>query len=321
MSPEVSAAVVSFNTRDVTLRCLEATEAAAAGPDAALTLVDNGSSDGTVEAVRREFPAWRVIVLPENPGYGAALNRAFRTTPARLYLALNSDILLQPEALRILRGFLDAHPTCGLVGPGLAYPDGRFQPSRKRFPGLGFAVGEVLGVHALLPRNRWVRRFYYADADPEGTLRVDAVSGAAMLIREEAFRRVQGFDEGFRMYFEETDLCRRLRAAGFDVALCPAATAIHWYGASTVKTSVRQVEYYVSYIRFFRKHHGRWPARTLATAVALATGARMLGLCLRYPPLSGEQARVLGAKLGACARLLLALRRSTADPRVAEARP
>jgi GT2 family glycosyltransferase len=318
MTAALSAAVVSFNTRDLTLRCLRATEAAAGG-DATLTLVDNGSSDGTVEAVRQACPRWRVLVLADNPGYGAALNRAFAASPGHRLLALNADVLLTAETLAALEAAVEGAPGWALAGPALVYPDGRPQPSAKRMPGLAFAMGEVLGVHALLPRNPWVRRFYYDGQAFDGPTAVEAVSGAAMLIRGDAFRQVGGFDEGFRMYFEETDLCRRLRAAGFDVLFVPGARAVHWHGASSVQTTVRQVEYYVSYVRFLAAHRGRAAARLLAAVVALGTAVRMLVLVVKYPPL-GRRRSLLAAKLAACARLLAALARP-ADRRPAGARP
>src|SRR4030095_1331279 len=139
----------------------------------------------------------------------------------------------------------------------------RPQPSAKRFPTLGMALGEVLALHVLAPRNPWVRRFYYEDRDLTRATEVDRFAGAVMMLRGPACETVQGFDEGFRMYFEETDLCRRLRDRGHSIALCPAARAVHRHGASTRQTSVRQAEYYLSYVRYFRQHHGRAAAPSL----------------------------------------------------------
>jgi GT2 family glycosyltransferase len=312
--------VVSYNTRDLTCQCLKAAESAAV-TGTLFTLVDNGSTDGTAEAVRREYPAWEIVVAPENPGYGGALNRAFRGVSPGAYLALNSDILLHPEAIRALMDFLERHPDCGLVGPALRYPDGRPQPSAKRSPSLPFALAETLGLHQLFPRNRSLRRFYYVDQDLASRPWVNAVSGAAMLIRGEAFRRVGGFDEGFRMYFEETDLCRRLHAAGYRVAFCPQASAIHWHGASTIQTTVRHVEYYLSYVRFFRKHSGTRAARILAAAVTLNTVARMVCLPFKYPPLTRQGLDLLRPKLAACRRLLGYLWHKATARTPAEARP
>jgi GT2 family glycosyltransferase len=181
------------------------------------------------------------------------------------------------------------------------------QASAKRFPTLGLALGEVAGVHSLAPRNRWVRRFYYGGRDLVRDTVVDTVSGAVMLLRAEAFDAVGRFDEGFRMYFEETDLCRRLRDRGHSVACCPAAHATHQHGASTRQTSVRQVEYYLSYVRYFRKHHRRGAATILRAAVATTALARMAALVVKYPPVDPQRAASLREKEAACARLLRAL--------------
>ncbi|HEV8539749.1 MAG TPA: glycosyltransferase family 2 protein [Nitrospiraceae bacterium] len=304
---EISVAVVSFNTRELTLRGLASAQRAVGGLRASLTLVDNGSSDGTVGAVERDFPQWRIMSLPDNPGYGAALNRAFADAPAKYYLALNSDVLIDAPAVRALCTYLDDHPSCGLAAPALLYPDGRAQPTAKRIQSLPFAVGEVLEFHALASRNRWVRRFYYLDRDLSKAQDVEAVSGAVLLIKGEAYRRIGGFDEGFRLYFEETDLCIRLRRAGYDIAFVPDAQAVHVHGASTSQTTMRRVEYYVSYVRLLRKHRGGVSARVLAAVVMVRTFIQMVGLVVKYPPISSVRASMLVARLAACGRLLRAL--------------
>ena len=310
VTARVSAAVVSLNTRELTLRCLAATERAVAGlgadVDTVLTLVDNGSTDGTVEAALRAHPSWRVLVLADNPGYGAALNRAFAAAPADFYLALNADVFLEEDALARLLAVLEGEPRCGLAGPTLVYPDGTPQPSAKRLPDLRVALGEALWRYRFFPSS--ARHFYYADA-PEVPDVVEAVAGAAMLIRGEAFTRVGGFDEEFHMYFEETDLCRRLATAGFTVRLDQRARAVHSHAASTRQTTMREVEYWLSYVRYVAKHEGAGAARALAAAVAFTTAVRMAALPLKYPPWSRARAAVLGLKLDACRRLLAGLRR------------
>jgi len=299
--------VVSYNTRDLTLQAVASARKAADGLDARVIVADNGSADGTVEAVRAAHPEVTVLENPDNPGYGAAINRAATAQRSMHLCAMNADVVLEPGSLLKLRRFLAMNRSCALVGPALAYPDGTPQRSAKRFPTLGLALGEVLEVHALAPGNRWVRRFYYEDRDLTRDAEVDTVSGSVMMLRAEAFEAVRGFDEGFRMYFEETDLCWRLRDGGHSVAFCPAARAVHRHGASTRQTSVRQVEYYVSYVRYFRKHHGRAAAAILRAAVVLGALARMAALVVKYPPLDRRRAAVLSAKEAACARLLRSL--------------
>jgi len=299
--------VVSYNTRDLTLQAVASARKATDGLDARVIVADNGSVDGTVGAVRAAYPEVTVLENPDNPGYGAAINRAASAQRSTHLCAMNADIVLEPGSLLKLRRFLAMNRSCGLVGPALAYPDGKPQRSAKRFPTLGLALGEVLALHALAPDNRWVRRFYYEDQDLTRDAEVDTVSGSVMMVRAEAFETVRGFDEEFRMYFEETDLCRRLRDGGHSVAFCPGARAVHRHGASTRQTSVRQVEYYVSYVRYFRKHHRRAAAAILRAAVVLGALSRMAALVVKYPPLDRHRAAVLSAKEAACARLLRSL--------------
>jgi GT2 family glycosyltransferase len=299
--------VVSYNTRELTLQAVAAARKATAGLDARVIVADNGSADGTAEAVRAADPEVTVLENPDNPGYGAAVNRAAAAQRSTHICAMNADVVLEPESLVTLRRFLDANRACGLVGPALAYPDGTPQPSAKRFPTLELALGEVFGLHRVAPHNRWVRRFYYEDRDLTRDALVDTVSGAVMLLRGEAFDAVGRFDEGFRMYFEETDLCRRLRDRSHSVAFCPAARAVHQHGASTRQTSVRQVEYYLGYVRYFRKHHRPGAAAILHAAVAASALARMAALVVKYPPVDRRRAASLRAKEAACARLLRSL--------------
>jgi hypothetical protein len=298
--------IVSYNTRELTLQAVAAARKAAAGLDARVVVADNGS-DGTAQAVRAADPEVTVFVNPDNPGYGAAVNRAAAAQRSAHVCAMNADVVLEPACLATLGRFLDANRDCALVGPSLAYPDGTPQASAKRFPTLGLALGEVFGIHGMAPRNRWVRRFYYGGRDLARDTLVDTVSGAVMLLRADAFDAAGRFDEGFRMYFEETDLCRRLRDRGHAVAFCPAAHATHQHGASTRQTSVRQVEYYLSYVRYFRKHRGRGSAAILRAAVAAAALVRMGALVVKYPPVNQQRAASLREKQAACARLLRSL--------------
>ena len=123
--------VVSYNTRELTLQAVAAARKASAGLDARVLVADNGSTDGTAEAVRAADPEVAVLVNADNPGYGAAVNRAAAGLPSTHVCAMNADVVLEPESLLTLRRFLDANGTCGLVGPALVYADGTPQPSAK----------------------------------------------------------------------------------------------------------------------------------------------------------------------------------------------
>lgn len=306
--PDTLVVIVTHNTRELTLRCVAGARVAAGLTDAVVVVADNGSADGTAQAVRTTFPDVVVIENPDNPGYGAAVNRAAETWNPVHLCAMNADAVLAPDTIVTLRRFLESHDGWALVGPRLFSFAGAPQASCKRFPTLGFALAEVVGLHSLLPRNLWIRRFYYHDRDPDAAGCVDSVSGAVMFIRGEAFRKVRGFDEGFWMYFEETDLCRRLADAGYRVGYCPSARATHFHGASTLQTSVRQIDYYLSYVRFFGKHQGRKAAWSLATGIAVGTVLRAAALVFKYRPLRPAARRQLRTKVAECWRLLRALR-------------
>src|SRR5437879_6054431 len=182
MTRDTGVILVSYNTRDLTLQAVASARRATDGLDARVIVADNGSADGTVAAVRRAYPDVTVLENPDNPGYGAAINRAAATQRSAHLCAMNADVVLEPGSLLTLRRFLAANRACGLVGPALAYPDGTPQPSAKRFPTLGLALGEVLGLHSVVPRNRWRARFYYADRDFARAADVDTVSGAVMML-------------------------------------------------------------------------------------------------------------------------------------------
>ncbi|HEX6104576.1 MAG TPA: glycosyltransferase family 2 protein, partial [Gemmatimonadales bacterium] len=226
----MAVAIVSWNTRELLRRCLESALAEGA---AEIVVVDNGSSDGSVEMVRDQFPRVRLEVRPENPGYGAASNIAFGLCSAEYVLLLNSDTAIHPGALAALVEHLDRNPRAGIVGPRLLNADGTLQKSVFPFPSplvplvKRRPVADVVGV---VP---WLRDEFVGSWAHDRARRAPWVLGAALAIRRTAFDGTGGFDESFVMYFEEVDLCYRLRQAGWEIHFTPAAEVTHVGGAST----------------------------------------------------------------------------------------
>ena len=254
--PVVSAVIVSYNTRELTLRCLASLHADLDGLPAEVFLVDNGSADDTVPAVRSAFPAVTVIDVGRNAGFGAANNLAIARAAGEFVLLLNTDAFVRPNAVAALVAYLRNHPRTAVVGPRLLNADESLQPSCHRFPSPGRAACEYTFLTAALPNHpAWgdYRRWPH-DADRE----VDFVSGACMLVRRSAVNEVGTFDEAFFMYAEETDWCRRFRDAGWAVAFTPAATVVHLNGGSGSRQADRVFdEFHRSAQRYIRKHHGR----------------------------------------------------------------
>jgi GT2 family glycosyltransferase len=279
---DLSVIVVSWNVRDLLRRCLRSLEGAPGfelvqagdgldphevevpGRRLEIVVVDNGSGDGSPEMVRAEFPAVRLVANGENRGFTAANNQGLALSRGRRLLLLNPDAEVVGDALAIMVDYVDEHAGVGVLGPQLRYPDGSQQSSRRRFPTFATALVESTVIQEWWPDNGLLRRYYMADTPDDAVQPVDWVVGACLLVRREAYEQVGGLDEGFFMYSEELDWCRRIKSAGWDVVYLPTATVIHHEGKSSEQVvPARHIHFQSSKVRYFRKHHGRWQAGAL----------------------------------------------------------
>ncbi|MFH1550002.1 MAG: glycosyltransferase family 2 protein [Planctomycetota bacterium] len=250
--PDLSAIVVTWNTRDMTLDCLEALHGSIGALGAEIFVVDNGSSDGTVEAVSQRFPSVRLIVNPDNRGFAAANNQAIGASSGRYILLVNSDVIVEKGTPAALVEFMDATPQAGAAGAQLVSRTGKLEHSAAAFPSLATELLNKSLLRVLMPSR------YAVGRDQAGSpSQVDSVLGACMIVRRETVESVGAFDEDFFFFLEETDWCRRMRDAGLEIYLVPSARAIHLKGRS--KSPFRaeaRVEYYRSLYKYFRKHSG-----------------------------------------------------------------
>lgn len=261
----VDVVVVSFNTRELLRACLTSVQAESQStPAISIFVVDNNSHDGSPQMVADEFPGVTLIALDRNIGFGPANNRGARAGHADYLLFLNSDAELTPGALHRLVQFVETNPDCIAVGPRLEYPDGRFQPSCRRFPTLFRSVWNTAGMHRRLPGwfpslHSWLSESEHARARD-----VDMVSGACFLIRRTYFESIGGFDENLFMYEEEMDLMLPARRRGYRVCYVPDARVIHHHGASSGEhhaSDTALFHLYRSKYYTFRKHYGGTVAR------------------------------------------------------------
>lgn len=272
MMPLLSVIIVNWNTCALLAECIAAVERETASIPHDIWVVDNGSSDGSVAMVRRDFPHVRLIESSVNLGFARANNLAMQRSAGRYLLLLNTDALVQPGSVQALLQVAEAAPQAGIVGAHLLNPDGTFQASHTCFPTLWqeFLILSTLG-------RRLVRPWYpsHGPEETEGPQRVEYVEGACMLVRREALAEVGGLDEGYFMYAEEVDWCKRMRMAGWEVWYTPAAKVVHIGSASSAnrKTS-READLYRSRVRYFRIHHGRLEAEILKAMIILSTGVK-----------------------------------------------
>ncbi len=272
---DLAVIIVTWNVRDLALDALRSLYADldSSGLSATVYVVDNNSSDGTVDAVRAAFPAAHVIASAENLGFvrgnNAAINLLAADPPRAVYL-LNPDTITQAGATRALFDALMRDPSLGLVGAGLHYGDGSFQHSAFAFPGLRQTWIEFFPVPGRLIESRFNGRYpraLYAAGDP---FAVDFVLGATMLLRYEVVAQTGGFDEAFFMYCEEIDWAWRIRQAGWRVACVPAAPVIHLGGQSSAQVRAQATLYlWQSRLRLFARLHPAWKQRALRWIITL----------------------------------------------------
>ncbi len=229
----VTVAVISWNTRELLVRCLRSLAADVEASRAQVWVVDNASDDGSAQAARACAPWSEVIEAGGNLGFGAAVNLVARATPGEgeWLLAVNADIALTPGALSAMLA-AGSDPRVGCVAPRLVLGDGSTQHSVHPLPTLAFTLAFNLGLHRLSPRlaDRLCLEGFWS---PERSREVPWAIGACLLLRRAAFEAVGGFDERQWMYAEDIELAWRLREGGWAIRYVPAARVRHESGAAT----------------------------------------------------------------------------------------
>lgn len=282
----VSVIVVSFNTRDVLRDCIQSILAECDQMPAAFTaeilVVDNASTDGSMEMVEREFGSSpfpvRIIQSPVNLGFAEANNLALELARGRYLVLLNSDALFHSGALRLAIQHMDANTTAGVGGARLVGLHGEWQPSARAFPTLWHVFVVFSGLASRFPKSRIFGAFDRTWASPDLQAEVDWVPGAFSIMRREALVKTGLFDPRFFLYSEEVDLCHRMKAMGFRVLYWPDVVVTHIGGQSsrqltTLKFSDTESQIVLwrmrSTLLYFRKNHGIrvWGVRWLEDAM------------------------------------------------------
>lgn len=273
---DIAVIIVNWNAREDLRVCLQSLERDTS-PTISLSIwvVDNASTDGSVEMVQAEFPWVRQIVNAENLGFSAANNQAIaqsnRAGGSRYVFLLNSDAAIHSGALETLIAWADEHPQTGIIGPKVLNPDGSLQSSCRRFPTLGAGFFRNTYLGRLFPNNKPALDYLMAEFDHAHVKEVDWVSGCAMLIRREMIEQIGTLDERFYMYCEDVDLCERAWRFDWRVVYVPDAVVTHTIGRSSDKDAEKMIwEFHRSWYEFDKKRHpDAGPFRRLAVWAGL----------------------------------------------------
>lgn len=265
----VCAVIVHYKTPEETSAAARAV--ADTAPGARIVVVDNASHDRIAAELAERVPSAVLLSEPSNRGYGAACNRGARESTSPYLLFLNSDAFVRPGAVETLVAALDADAGAAAAGPRLVGVDGRLQDSIRRLPTPWRIFCESSGL-AFLAGGRRPFSGHTATREDHGLLRpVEALMGAALLVRRSAFEEARGFDETFFLYAEETDLMARWRSRGWRILYVPGAEVVHAGGRSGGDRLFGQL--HASLVRYVEKHHGR--AAALLSSAALDGGAAL----------------------------------------------
>lgn len=255
-SEMVSVIIVNWNTRDLLLQCLRSIYDNPADAGCDVTVVDNASSDGSVDAVKSRFPQVRVIANDRNLGFAAANNIALPLANGRLILLLNPDTIVSPGMIDTLADFVRSHPDVGIAGPLLVGSNGTPQVSSfGLFPSPLEAAVHALRIWRIVPKSDLARRFLIVPDGSNDWVYTQHLLGACLMVRRELLDEIGGFDDGFFLFLEETDLCYRAGMAGWRLAYLTNVRLVH-LGEQSMQSILHKTGglYIRSYNRFCKKH-------------------------------------------------------------------
>ncbi|MFW6348351.1 MAG: glycosyltransferase family 2 protein, partial [Cyclonatronaceae bacterium] len=286
---DISIIVVNYNVKERVETLLHSVKESAnyGGLTVEIFVVDNHSSDGSVEYLMPLFPDVHFIANTENYGFGKANNQAIKRAKGRYCLLVNPDAVLETDTLSVMYRFMQQHPDTGAAGCKLLNPDGSFAPeSRRSVPTPATAFWKMTGLSTLFPRSKFFGSYHMGWLPENEAAEVPVLSGSFMFYRRDVLQEIGGFDERFFMYGEDIDICYRTTQAGYEIRYTPATSVTHHKGASTKK---EHLDYHVIFnkamYQFFEKHYSKNYTAVfrllVAAALVLKVGLEFLLALLR----------------------------------------
>ena len=252
----VSLVIINYNTKEFLGKCLKSIYENTHEISFEVFVVDNNSKDESTKMVKKEFPQVNLIKNEINVGFAKANNQAIRKSSGRYILLLNSDTLVSPNSLNMMKRFMDHHPQAGALGCKLLNPDLTLQPSCREFPSFVTLLFESTFLDQLFPSNKVIGRYKLSSWNHNEIREVDQPMGACLMVRRKTMEEVGLLDEGFHMFFEEVDWCYRIKKRGWKIYFLPEAKVIHYGGQSIRKVNFKMFfSWHKSRYRFFKKRY------------------------------------------------------------------
>lgn len=281
---DISIIIVNWNVKDLLDKCLASLHNGSVAvnvpqgslPVVEIIVVDSASIDDSVAMIRETYPAVKLLAQSENVGFTRGNNIGFTEANGRYLFLLNPDTEIIDDVIPQLLSYMDTHPEVGIIGPHTLNSDGTHQSTRRRFPTVATGIYESTWLEPLAPKSINTR-YKMLDTDNDAVLPVDWVQGSAMLVRREVYAQIGGLDEGYLMYSEEMDWCKRAQDTGWDIVYYGKAFITHHGGQSSGQVAAfTQIQFHTSKLRYFRKHHGYISYITLRTIILLQFAWQLL---------------------------------------------
>ncbi len=253
---DLSIITVNYNVKEFLQNLIHSIHKAARSLNYEIIIVDNASSDASVDFITEKFPEVKLIANDKNLGFGKANNQGLKIAKGNYILLINPDAIVSEDTFTKMISFFESHPAAGLAGCKILNPDGTLQLAcRRSFPGPWTSFCKVTGLSNLFPNSRLFARYNLTYKDENESYEVDAISGSFMMMKRDVYEKTGGFDEDYFMYGEDLDLCYRIQQAGFKVYYVHEAQIIHYKGESTRRSSLDETKFFYDAMHLFVKKH------------------------------------------------------------------
>ncbi|MBC8277039.1 MAG: glycosyltransferase [FCB group bacterium] len=253
---DLSVIIVNYNVKYFLEQALLSLKKASEGFETEFFVVDNASTDGSVEYIEKNLPWVQIIANKQNLGFGTANNQGLSRSKGKYLLVINPDTVVGEDSIKAFIDFLEKNPEIGAAGPKIIDREGKFELSSKRgFPTPFAAFSKITGLAAVFPKSRLFAKYSLTYIHPDQECEIDSLAGCFMMLRREVYEQTRGFDEDFFMYGEDIDWCYRIKKDGWKIYYLPSVEIIHYKGESSLRSDIDTRKHFYQAMHLFVKKH------------------------------------------------------------------